>query len=98
LISAIKGEVFFDVIAARKAFTMTSDQDRKRAERGFKQEERARDGRKAMTEYEVQARATRAKTERLKALRLAKEAQAQSEQPAPKQPERRPTRRGKQAL
>jgi hypothetical protein len=60
---------------------MTSEQDRKRAERSFKQEERARDGRKAMAEYEVQARATRAKTERLKVLRLAKEAQAQTEQP-----------------
>ena len=72
---------------------MTSDQDRKRAERSFKQEERARDGRKAMAEYEVQARATRAKTERLKVLRLAKEAQAQSEAPAQKQPERRPARR-----
>jgi hypothetical protein len=60
---------------------MTSEQDRKRAERSFKQEERARDGRKAVTEYEVQARATRAKTERLKALRLAKEAQAQTERP-----------------
>jgi hypothetical protein len=34
-----------------------------------------------MAEYEVQARATRAKTERLKVLRLAKEAQAQTEQP-----------------
>jgi hypothetical protein len=60
---------------------MTSEQDRKRAERSSKQEERARDGRKAMAEYEVQARATRAKTERLKVLRLAKEAQAQTEQP-----------------
>ena len=60
---------------------MTSEQDRKRAERSFKQEERARDGRKAIAEYEVQARATRAKTERLKVLRLAKEAQAQTEQP-----------------
>ena len=60
---------------------MTSEQDRKRAGKSFKQEERARDGRKAMAEYEVQARATRAKTERLKVLRLAKEAQAQTEQP-----------------
>ena len=61
----------------------------------FKQEERARDGRKAMTEYEVQARAIREKTARLKALRLAKKAQAQSEAPAQKQPERRPARRDK---
>jgi len=75
---------------------MISNQDQQRAEKRFKQEERARDGRKAMTEYETQARATRAKTERLKALRLAKEAQAQNEETPPKQPERRPARREKQ--
>jgi len=66
------------VIVAREIFTMTSDQARQRAEKSFKREERARDGRKAMTEYEAQARATREKTERLKALRLAREAQAQT--------------------
>jgi hypothetical protein len=53
---------------------MTSDQARQRAERVFKKEERARDGRAAMTEYEAQAIAIREKTKRLKALRLAKEA------------------------
>ena len=50
---------------------MTLDQARQRAERNFKREERALDGRKAMTEYEAQARAIREKTARLKALRLA---------------------------
>jgi len=57
---------------------MISDQARQRAEKSFKQKERARDGRKAMTEYEAQARTIREKTARLKALRLAKEAQAHS--------------------
>ena len=66
------------MIAAREIFTMTLDQDQQRAEKNLKKEERARDGRKAMTEYETQARATREKTERLKALRLAKDAQAQA--------------------
>jgi len=57
---------------------MISDKARQRAEQSFKQEERARDSRKAMMEYEAQARATREKkTARLKALRLAKEAQGQ---------------------
>jgi hypothetical protein len=69
--------------------------DQQRAERNFKKEERARDGRKAMTEYEVQALAVRAKTERLKALRLAKEAQAQTEEPPAKPTKRRPARRNK---
>ena len=57
---------------------MNSDQARQRAEKSFKQEERARDGREAMTEYRAEALATREKTARLKALRLAKEAEAQN--------------------
>ena len=40
---------------------MNSDHARQRAEKRFKQEERARDSQKAMIEYEVQARATREK-------------------------------------
>jgi hypothetical protein len=47
-----------------------------------------------MIEYEAEAVATRKKTARLKALRLAKEAQLRSEPPAPKLAERRPVRRG----
>jgi hypothetical protein len=69
---------------------MNSDQARQQAAKRFKQEERARDGQKAMIEYEVQARATREKTARLKALRLAKEAQVQTEAPPAKQTIRRP--------
>jgi hypothetical protein len=74
---------------------MILDQDQQRAEKRFKQEERARDGRMAMTEYETQARATRAKTERLRALRLAKEAQVQTEEPPAKPIKRRTTPRNK---
>ena len=40
--------------------------------------------RKAMTEYEAQVLAIREKTARLRALRLATEAQAQNEEPPPK--------------
>jgi len=68
---------------------MTSDQARQRAERNFKQEERRRDGRVAMIEYEAQAVATRKKTERLKGLRLAKEAHALTDEPPAKQTKRR---------
>ena len=75
---------------------MILDQAGQRAERNFKKEERARDGRAAMIEYEVQARAVRVKTERLKVLRLAKEAQAQTaEPPAKPTKRRRETRREK---
>jgi hypothetical protein len=56
-------------------------QARQRAERSFSREERARDGRNAMMEYEAHARATREKTARSKALRLAKEAEPQTETP-----------------
>ncbi len=45
-----------------------------RAEASFKKEERAREGAKAMREYEAESRAVYEKTARLKALRLAKEA------------------------
>ena len=48
---------------------------KRRAETRFKQEARALDGRKAMTEYEAQVLAIREKTARLKELRLAKEVQ-----------------------
>jgi hypothetical protein len=45
-----------------------------RAEASFKKEERAREGAKAMRDYEAEGRAVHEKTARLKALRLAKEA------------------------
>ena len=60
---------------------MTPDQARQRAEKSFKQEERARDAQQAMAEYEAQAIATRKKTAHLKALRLAKEAQGPDSKP-----------------
>ena len=51
---------------------MNSDEAHKRAEKLFKKEERAQDGRQAMVEYKADALAVREKTVRLKALRLAK--------------------------
>ena len=69
---------------------------KKRADARFRQEARALDGRKAMTEYEAQVLAIREKTARLRALRLATEAQAQTDEPAAKQTKRRTeTRRDK---
>jgi hypothetical protein len=62
----------------------SKDAVKKRADARFKKDERAIDGRKAMTEYEAQVLVIREKTARLKALRLAKEAQAQNEEPPPK--------------
>jgi hypothetical protein len=59
-----------------------------RAEASFKRkEQQARDGKLATIEYEAAAKATREKTARLRALRLAKEAaekEAAKEEPKPK--------------
>ena len=57
----------------RRVLVLDANQARARAEANFKKEERAREGAKAMMEYEAEARATREKTARLRALRLAKE-------------------------
>ena len=55
------------------ALSTQPDIARNRAEASFKKEERAKDGAKAMMEYLAESSATREKTARLKALRLAKE-------------------------
>jgi hypothetical protein len=47
---------------------------RARAEASFRKEERAKEGAKATMEYQANSQKIREKTERLRALRLAKEA------------------------
>jgi hypothetical protein len=54
--------------------TQSNEAARARAEASFRKEERAKEGAKAMMEYRANSRMIREKTERLKALRLAKEA------------------------
>ena len=54
--------------------TTKLNEARARAEASFKREERAKEGKEAMMEYQANIRKVREKTERLKALRLAKEA------------------------
>jgi predicted TIM-barrel fold metal-dependent hydrolase len=61
---------------------MSSDQRRQNAEKTFKHEVRGRNARKAMTEHETRSQAVRENMARLKALRLAKEAQALTEESA----------------
>ncbi len=55
-----------------------------RAEASFRKEERAKDGAKAMMEYQANARIAREKMAQLKALRLAKEAAEQAPKPVSK--------------
>jgi hypothetical protein len=57
-----------------KASEARSSEARARAEASFRKEERAKDGAKAMMEYQANGRVVREKTARLKALRLEKEA------------------------
>jgi uncharacterized protein involved in exopolysaccharide biosynthesis len=57
-----------------KANEARSSEARARAEASFRKEERAKDGAKAMMEYQANSRVLREKTARLKALRLEKEA------------------------
>ena len=57
-----------------KASEARSSEARARAEASFRKEERAKDGAKAMMEYQAHGRFVREKTAKLRALRLAKEA------------------------
>lgn len=57
-----------------KASEARSSEARARAEASFRKEERAKDGAKAMMEYQAHSRIVREKMAKLRALRLAKEA------------------------
>ncbi len=58
---------------ATRASEAKSSENKARAEASFKKDERAKDGAKAMMEYQANSRVVREKMARLKALRLAKE-------------------------
>ncbi len=66
---------------AEKEMIVTNSKEalKKRADARFKKDERAREGTKAMLEYEAAGRAVREKTARLRALRLDKEAAEKNE-------------------
>ena len=59
---------------ATRATEARATEAKARAEASFKKEERAKEGAKAMMEYQANSRVIREKMARLKALRLAKEA------------------------
>jgi hypothetical protein len=67
-----------------KASEARSSEARARAEASFRKEERAKDGAKAMMEYQAHSRVVREKTAKLKALRLAKEAAEKAVEPTAK--------------
>jgi hypothetical protein len=59
---------------ATRASEARADEVKARAEASFKKEERAKEGARAMMEYQASGKAAREKMAQLKALRLAKEA------------------------
>jgi hypothetical protein len=61
---------------------MNSDEAHRRAEALFKKEQQLREGQQAMAEYQVELRAMREKTARLRALRLAHDAANKKTPPA----------------
>jgi hypothetical protein len=66
------------------------------AQAQFKKLQRAEDGKKAMAEYEAESLAIRAKTERLKAARLARDAAAAKAPPkAAASPAKKPAKKAK---
>jgi hypothetical protein len=54
--------------------SVNSDEAHRRAEALFKKEQQLREGQQPMAEYQAELRATREKTVRLRALRLARDA------------------------
>ncbi len=58
----------------------------------FTNAQKGEDGRRAMAEYEAQAAAVRAKTERLRALRLAREAELAKNAPAKRTAKKKPAK------
>jgi len=68
-------------LTRRKGDAVTNSKEalKKQANARFKKDERAREGTKAMLEYETEGRAVREKTARLRALRLDKDAANKNE-------------------
>ena len=61
---------------------MNADEAHRRAEALFKKEQQLHEAQQAMAEYQVELRAMREKTARLRALRLARDAANQKTSPA----------------
>jgi transposase len=74
VLDGLRGESSIAELCRREGIAESLYYARVRAEAGFRKEERAKEGAKAMMEYQANSRMVREKTERLKALRLAKEA------------------------
>jgi hypothetical protein len=74
----------FDLSARQQEMTLADKSKKDDAQAQFQKLQRAEDGKKAMSEYEAEGAAVRAKTERLRALRLARDAAEQAAPPKKK--------------
>ena len=77
--TAMKGVVSEQTRRKGDIVTNSKEALKKRADARFKKDERVREGKKAMLQYEAEGRAVREKTARLRALRLDKEAAEKNE-------------------
>jgi hypothetical protein len=77
------------IVIQRKDGNMAEKSKKYEANAQFGKLQRAHDAKKATSDYESAAVALRAKTERLKALRLARDAAAPPPEPAPKRKARK---------
>ena len=73
---------------------MANDPRRQRADAQFSKAQRAEDGKKALAQYENEAAAVRAKTERLRALRLARDAAEGAAAPVAASPAKKAAAKG----
>ena len=80
--TAMKGVVSEQTRRKGDIVTNSKEALKKRADARFKKDERVREGKKAMLQYEAEGRAVREKTARLRALRLDKEAAEKNEEVA----------------
>jgi hypothetical protein len=80
----------------RKGTSMPEKSNKNEANAQFAKLQRADDAKKAMLDYESAAVATRKKTERLKALRMARDAAAPAPEPAP--PKQKAAKKSKRSL
>jgi hypothetical protein len=80
---------------ATRASEARSTENKARAEASFKKEERAKEGAKAMMEYQANGRVVREQMARLKALRRAKAAAAATAPAAPPEPAKKKVARAK---
>ena len=71
-------EILSGAFARSSVLSMNTDEAHRRAEALFKKEQQSHEAQQAMTEYEAELQAMREKTARLRALRMARDAEQEN--------------------